>query len=276
MKTLRHKINDLKEEEATTALAVITDDNEQMPNLEFGMILGASGVLNAMAESAMVKAIKALTIVKETKSYRQLNYQTFEEFLDKSPHAPMNYAKFNRLENQMQLEGETAFETLNALGVPMSKRKLLTPGIVEVKDGEIIIGNQSARFDDRVRITEIIKTLVEENTAASKKIEKGAADNLKLKKKLDDAMYAVTPNDSPVEQTFTALLGNLSKLALLVKDVPLVESEALYRKHFSFLSPAWSLLVSAYRMEDETTDLTTHPLHDSFTDDEIAELGDAM
>ena len=96
---------------------------------------------------------------------------------------------YDRL-SALEAEGDGTYNLLNNLGVPLSKRKLLTDGTVQVEGDMLVVGAERIPLHDRHRVVEAIRTLADETTRQAKKIEKGTEENKKLKRERDDLKKA--------------------------------------------------------------------------------------
>ncbi len=220
MKKLHEKIVALKNKEATQAFIAVEQRQAEDSLIELGMGIGAIRTLNAIVTAASSKAIHTLQIIRDNRLYEQVGFTRFDDFLDQSPHSPMNYAKFNRYEKTLEAEGEVAFDTLNAMGVPLSTRKLLSSGSVKVEADEIVVGEERARLDDPARITEIIRSLATKSAEQTRTIERGKADVLKLKKKVDQAKKSGSSFPSSFDQALLNLLGAFTLLLNEAEQLP--------------------------------------------------------
>lgn len=122
--------------------------------------------------------------ILEDKSYLDAGFKSFKELMD-SPDSPMSYKTFNDQWNLLKAEGAPAYDALNTAAIPFYKRKLLTDGTVKIEGDEIIAGDLRASLTDRKSVINIFQSLAAKTEAQSKKLEKGAVDLDKQKKKYE-------------------------------------------------------------------------------------------
>lgn len=290
MKTTRklhEKIAALKDQEATEAYTEVEVAQQQNALLELGMVLGASGALHALSQSSGAKLIKSLQFIRETKSYKEAGFDTFENFLNKYQYAPMNYAKFNRLEKQFLAEGEAAFDTLNALGIPLSQRKLLTGGTLQIEGDKLYIGQhdneQVVPLNDRTRVVEVIKALADKNSEQSRTIERGQSEVTKLKKKLDQARKAASAirrADTPThDQALMDVLIAMGRYAEECQKLSDEEVAEVRDKALNLISEQWQNIRIAHRFPDAppaTAPLNGHRRSSGLSDADLEDLQDVM
>ncbi len=250
------KLRRAREAENTAALDVISETQEQSVILELGMMLGAVGTMNALANSLSSKTMRILQAIRDSKEYRQLGFERFDDFLNQHPYSPMKYDKFNAREKVLVVEGDAAFDTLNALGVPLSTRKLLK-GSVTVEGDKIHIGQhddeQIVSLKDRDRVVETIKALAGKIEEQGRTIERHAAtikrgekDNKKLQKKLDEAQQPMSLGErTPFTDARTTTLVALGALIRQARALTVAERAQVRVETLTLLTEPWMNLHEA-------------------------------
>lgn len=152
------------------------------------VFLGGVGAVNNLSEKLSAQTIRALEAFGESKGYEGLGYKTFADFLNESPLSPLTKGKYYERLAALETEGDSAYDLLNNLGVPLSKRKLLSDGAVQLDGDVVVVGEERVPLTDRRRVVEAFKTLADEKARQAKKIEKGEKQNAKLKKERDEAL----------------------------------------------------------------------------------------
>lgn len=231
---------------------------------EFWMLMGAGNVLNALVDTASVKLLRALQAMRESKAYKQTGYQHFNKFLDHHPQSPMSYDKFHRLEKQLELEGEAAFETMNALGVPMKARALLK-GHVTVEGDRIIIGEEGQQqvvpVRDRERVIETVRSLAVKLDEQRRTIERhkdtirrGQKENEKLQRKLEAAQGRT--DVPPFTAARTTLLVAFDGFLRETRRLPMGERKRREAETYALLTPLWETLYDCFGYQTTPPPLT--------------------
>ncbi|HZT60978.1 MAG TPA: hypothetical protein VFA21_20405 [Pyrinomonadaceae bacterium] len=184
----------------------------------------------------------------------------------------MSKNQFYERLNAIDREGNHAFDALNALNIPFSIRKAL-PGSVEVEGDTLIIGEERVPINDRRRVIATVKALVEKNQQQATKIEKGEAQNKKLKQERDE--YKKRPSSSGAFDEYDTVLinalGALANLKSIAFNLP--DAERLRKRDYTFER------LAEMRLELEEALGVRAPANGGayqLSDDEIDELGDSM
>ncbi len=240
-------------ESATEIVATQRDAaTSQQCFVQLWQTIGGIKLADALANSLNVQLLRALEGVKEQKLYRDAGYSTFDEFLDTDPNSPMRYEKYRERINLLNAEGDATFDFLNSLAVPLSARKLLTEGVVTVDGDTITVGLESARIDDRARITEIIRTLASKTAEQTRTIERGKKEHDNLKRKLDEAKRTAAPLDSqahPFGQALLATIGAYARLVTEARALSEEESDGMRGKAMELLAAQRRELEEAFRFD---------------------------
>ena len=186
MKKKTQALELVKEEVARGAVAGASAAHEEVKRSEALMYLGGIGAIKSLTDKLSAQAVRALEAFGESKAYELLGFKTFADFLNESPYSPLTKNQYYDRLNALEAEGDAAYDLLNNLGVPISKRKLLTDGAVQLEGDTLVIGEERVPLNNRRRVVEAIRTLAEETARQAKKIEKGQEQNKKLKQERDE------------------------------------------------------------------------------------------
>lgn len=221
------------------ALAIvekISDAHREASAAELWMIVGGIRLANSIANSLSSQAMGAVEQIKEKKLYLAANCQTFEDFLDHHPSAPMKYDAYRRRAKLLESEGTVVFDLLNSLSVSLKTRDLIA-GEVEVVGNEIRIGDTRTPLSDNTRIAELISGL-------HKKTQEQQRTNDRLKKKLQtgqkdyDALkrrQAINASETDSGQSLLTLAGALTRHAEALASASDAERAALKEPTFDVL-----------------------------------------
>lgn len=255
-------------EQAATSTAEVSKD-------EALMFLGGIGAINSLTDKLAAQTIRALEAFGESKAYENFGYSTFAEFLDDSPHSPMTKHQYYDRRNALAVEGDSTYNLLNSMGVPLSKRKLLTDGTVHLDGDTLVVGEERIPLTDRRRVVEAIKTLAEEGARKEKKIAKGEEQNKKLKRERDDLKKSGATSGA-LSDYDTALINLLGAFSVLVNlGFELTDDVRLEKRGYTFEQ------LAALRLQLEEA-LGVHGPNVSaedraaLSDSEVAEVGDLM
>ena len=213
----------VKEDITRKAVEDAAAGSSEVKQAEALMYLGGIGAIRSLTDKLAAQTVRALEAFGESKAYEMLGYTTFVDFLNQSPYSPMTKSQYYDRLGALAAEGDAAYDLLNNLGVPLSKRKLLSDGAVQLDGDTLVVGGERVPLNDRGRVVEAIKTLAETNQQQARKIEKGTEQNKKLKQERDDlkkrggAAGALDEYDATLVQLL-GLYANLVSLAFELKD----------------------------------------------------------
>lgn len=185
------------------------------------LIVGGVKAATSIAQAIQSETIRAVQRVRDQKLFIPLGFQRFDDFLDKSPDAPFNHNKFKQMENALKAEGDELFDFLNSIEAPLSKRKLLGKGDVQIENKEMVarVGNEEIRvpLTNTHRILTVMSRVVEQRNEQARTIERGKKQIDSYKKKLAEANNR--PGNGPHESSFFgALLAVCGAFALLATE----------------------------------------------------------
>lgn len=225
-KNLHTRLVEVKTGEAILVTETANRIDEQQSSFETGMILGATTAMHSLSNNLSVQVIRALQHIRDEKRFEEAGFKRFDDFLDRHPHSPMTYRQFHHREKALESEGAPLFDYLNGIRVPLSARKLLTEGAVQIEGDQIIIGETRVPANDPELVAEVIRTLAEENqrqtkklAAQKEKLDKGVEENKKRRKEADEATRgAYMP--APVDQALFNLIGMFTSLITELEALP--------------------------------------------------------
>lgn len=173
-------------------------------------VIGAIKLANKMVDALGAQTIRALETFQANEMYQAYGYETFADFLDKCPNAPMTRNQYYERKKLLDAEGDAEFDVLNSLKIPARTRKLLKAGDVALDGDQLIVGDKSAPLSDAKAVRKIIAQAVEQFERLETKSDKNEKEIEKLKKRLDEAREQAA-NAAPV----AADLGDDADLAKL-------------------------------------------------------------
>jgi hypothetical protein len=202
--------------------------------LTAGEMFGAVRFADALSRNLAAQTIRGLEAIQKNEGYKSYGFETFDEFLDNCPIPDMSKSKYYERRKVLELEGDEVFSVLSAFKVPISTRKLIGEGQIQIDGDQLIIGDQRADLTDMPTVKDLIKELANENRTLNEKGEKKDKEIDSLKEKLNTgaaeyeelrrAMDA--QNDgTPYERALSKAISALINLALEAKKLPLVESQ---------------------------------------------------
>jgi len=218
------------------ALEVVTDPEseaisataDRVALIEAAELFGATKLANEFTKRIGAQTMRMLQAVRDRKVWREYGYKSFDDFLDNHPHSPMTKHQFYEREKLLGIEGAEAFNALNAMRFPMSKRKLLAQGDVSLDGDQMQIGQQKFDITDQVAIFDALSTLALDRAEHLRTIERGKKELLKLKRRADDLEQRMShAGGIALDGTAhaRALVGALGEMALLNQEIAKIEDE---------------------------------------------------
>ncbi len=172
MKLLK-KPFDERTELAETAIELTESQQAQVAKQEAAYAFGGIQALMTAGRFLTASAIRAIDAMKEQNIHIQCGYSRFDLFLDKSPLSPMGSDKYYRQKQLLQAEGENTFDALNRLGIPLSTRRQLGSGTIEVDGNDVLIGNERIPITDAERIKQMLKDQADANVRLTRDLDEG-------------------------------------------------------------------------------------------------------
>lgn len=236
--------------------------------------LGGIGAISNLADKLSAQAIRALEVFEQSKGYKALGFKTFKDFLNESRYSPVSKSQYYDRLDALTQEGDAAYDLLNSLNVPLSRRKKLPPGAVTVEDDTLVIGELRIPLEDRRRIVETVKSLAETNQQQARKIEKGTEQNKKLKQERDELKKGKAASGAldEYDSTLVQLLGLYANLTSLAFEMP--DALRLKKRDYTFarLADQRLQLEEALGVHAPSNGHGEYPLGDA----EVGELADSM
>ena len=150
------KLEAVKDKVTKTAVEQAAAATTSVKNDEALMYLGGIGAIKSLADKLSSQTVRALEAFGESKGYEALGFATFADFLNESPYSPMKKSVYYERLSALEAEGDGTYNLLNNLGVPLSKRKLLTDGTVQVEGDMLVVGAERIPLHDRRRVVEAV------------------------------------------------------------------------------------------------------------------------
>ncbi len=269
-RTLKEKLVAVHEAHVEEEIAVQVEQRNALHHDSLLMILGGIRAVHSVVNALSAQSIRALQRIRDEKLYQSEDFKRFDDFLDRSPHSPMSYRKFNRLENALFTEGDELFDYLNAINAPMSRRRLLGKGTVALEGEEIVLrsDNDEQRFSvsDRATLLTTLSKLADQTSEQRRTIERGQKEITRLQKQADESHTANRPA-ARLPAAYTALafetLATMSRLAAATKQLPLTEKLDARESALAPLVEHWDEINRAFGFDLEPpagrfTELTAH------------------
>lgn len=201
-------------------------------------LFGATRLANELANRFAAQTMRMLQVIRDEKAWREYGFQSFDDMLDNHPNSPLTKHQFYEREKALGLEGDAAFNALNAVRAPISKRKLLKAGDVIVDGDFMTIGEQRFDIKDEDSIILAISALAMDRDKDKRTIERGKKE-LETKKRRIDELEEKMSHAGGINLDGTAharaLVGALGELALLNQEIAKIEDPEA-RKHFGDLA----------------------------------------
>jgi hypothetical protein len=237
----------MKDDHATEVHQALLTEHEIDGVELLSWTLGAASAFSHQATNATTNLVRGLARVRDEKLYLAKSYKSFEQMLNEDPRSPMNYKRFNRIENQFKEEGAEAFETFNRLGIPDTVRKLLAESNLGeiVVDGEVLkIGEQEIGTADsrvaRQAIVALASQLRDEQTRAEKassKVEKLEGELTAGREQFEELQRSLESEAHPVDRTLMRVVGHCHGLRQEIEDLSPEERKA---RGESILDQLWN------------------------------------
>jgi hypothetical protein len=221
--------------------------NEQTDQAHFlGLLQGARELARGLDKLVSAQVVNALDQFQKEERYKLFGHLTFVEFLNQSAYSPMKKDEYYDRKALLEKEGESTYDALNALNLPVYRRKALPPGAVRVEGEFVVLGGEDG--EERIPITEgkrlkqVLKALTDANvakeealTAAQKKLERSEkakadaeAEVEELHTRLNEAGDPLTQGIEPsglvlgiaqLEQGFRTLEGHVKDTKPSQKEI---------------------------------------------------------
>lgn len=288
MKALEKKIREVEEQHAEESLNNHLEKHDKEKYDSALILLGGLRAVDRLVQNVSSQVISALIIFQDEKMHERLGFKRFADFLNESELSLMTKNEFYKRKDIFESEGAVRYDLFNDAKIPLSTRKRLIKGEVEIsiEDDEIIVGESRAPLSDFSAIKAIIsdfavenQNLLETKKKNLEKIERGEKEIENLQKKYDDAKNR--PGEASSVELFIRVKTSIEVLTEFAKQQTLVEKEGDGEFYLSEIFAAFSGLQAAYGRNDlhfgtapkkkgnEFEEVTT-----SLSDEELASLMD--
>lgn len=182
------------------------------------LVLGGIRAMDRLNKVIDGEVMRTMILFQDNKLFEPFGFTRMADFLEGSPLSPMTKNQFYDRKELFEKEGEHVFDLLNSAKIPLSVRKRLGAGNVQI-DGDKVIVKDDAH---EIAIDLNNQTgLVEALTALADKLNKGQNDYKKLKERLvnigenpdTDTKPKPATGLSTLEQIHTVAIGGLAALA---------------------------------------------------------------
>lgn len=267
----------------------LINNQEEKARIRASEMFGALRAMDSLRKSLSSQVIRGLKQFQEEKGHEAYGFARFDDFLDGYEHSPMSKHQFYDHVKQLDREGDELYDTLNALKIPMSARKLLTDGSLQVDGDEIIIGGVRASLEDRAFIKQTIKTIAQETAKQSqklekleKKVQKGQEENDALKQEIDRLKQGSPLDDASTHPHAVAFMQLTVAFKVLAEEAEALteeEKQQLAPRTFETIAAQMDKLSVAYNRTSggKQTRKKKNELPDvlpSISDEQLAELMD--
>lgn len=178
--------------------------NEQNDVVFFlGKLQGAKQVTQGLMRLISAQVVGALEQLQQEEKYKLFGHETFVDFLNNSPYSPMKKDEYYDRKALLEKEGETTYDALNSLNLPVYRRKALPPGTVRI-EGEFVVVAWEEGEEERIPITEskrvkqVVKALTDANVAKEEALTA-------TQKRLERMEKAKSDAEAEIEELHTKL-----------------------------------------------------------------------
>jgi hypothetical protein len=212
------------------------------------LFLGGMRAADRIAAALSAQVMANLIAFEREKMHEACGYTRFAEFLDRSPYSPMTRHQFYKRREIFEREGETVFDLMNDLGLPLARRKMLGRGTVRIEGETLVVldGEEETSIDitDRARILETLSALADANAEKARRLERGQEDYERLKRRMDEERPVSNEARDELERVTLTATAMLSALAALLNEAP-------EERRTHFLNTNLNLLALQYRRVNE-------------------------
>lgn len=270
------KLAVIKNRGAEVAHQELGQSQQRTQMIESGMRLGAAGAFLVVSRKLTAEFFHMVEQFAETKGHEALGYSRIDDFLDESPYSPMSSNQYYDRKGLLEREGDSTFDVLNGLKVPVSARKSLPEGVVKIEGDVIAIADERIQMTDRERVKEVIRELAKRNSQQSTKLNKGQQDFEKLQKELTQLKAnpaLLSLSSTPHNQALTLAVAALGGLAIEAEKLPAEQAAQIRDEAMRLLSAQWANLQYAYGFEERPAG----KVNSSFlSEQELGELEEEM
>ena len=238
MDKLQKRIREVEEEHAGELLDSRLAIHQDQQRANALLLLGRIQATDRISAALHSEVLRALEQVEETKAYKALGYDRFVDYLGDASMSPITKSQFYEGKKVIDKEGDVVFNALNCLGIPLSKRKSLGKGNIQIEGDQVIIkdGDEETfiQISDRSQLIEMLTVLADRKVIDTEvvelkdkkiedlqsKIKTGAAEYDELRRSIDAA-----GNGTPYEQALMKAIGAMIGLAIEANKLPLAVTQ---------------------------------------------------
>lgn len=191
-------------------------------------LLGAIRATQSLGSSITAQSFRALIQFRDAKGHEALGFDRFDDFLNEFPTSPMSKSQFYERLHAIEREGDTLFDLLNTLRVPLATRKQIREGEIRVEGELLLLGSNDKQVEiplaDSRAVAGVIRDLAETTASQAvkiakqqEKIKKGSEELKNQKKRFDQQSSYQQP---PYEQALFNLIGAFTVLYKELEELP--------------------------------------------------------
>lgn len=251
MADLKDKLDQVKDEHAVELVdARDAAHNERQHNealFLLGRIKQNEQIAVAISTNLTAQTIRALELFQEDGMYRQLGYQTFVDFLEKSEYSPMSKRQYYERRELMNAHGDEIYDLLTSVGISVRAQKMLGAGDLRIEGDRLMIGEDEIDIGSTSLVKQAIQELVEERRDLQAAAEKLETKNSKLETRLNagQAEYEELQRNldrllsgSPFDRVFAHAVNAMAQVPEVVGEL---DDKVKAAKRDDCLSLLWQL-----------------------------------
>lgn len=289
----KNGLEKIKNEAAEYAVAEVVSINTQNDRDKALMMIGALKMTHALSQHLAHEHIKGIAMIRDEKIYESLGYSRFDDCLNtlsENNQIDLTYRQFNERELLLKEHGSDVYNLLDSLKMPMSRRKLLGAGHIQLdgetvfvsttKDGEEIV--EEIQLNDRTRLLSTLSALADQNyvlnSKTSKLSTKSEKDDAKIKQLQKDLEIAKkSPGHISIEglhfETFMRITSSIDSYAEIIAANPI--EAATINLYLDAIHAAFNRLVKAAKLSPEKYCVSKNDVKISEFADVTAALNDS-
>lgn len=199
----------VKTDRQIEAMALTNEQNDVAFFL--GKLQGAQQVSQGLMRLISAQVVNSLEQLQQEEKYKLFGHDTFVDFLNNSPYSPMKKDEYYDRKGLLEKEGESTYDALNSLNLPVYRRKALPPGAVRI-DGEFVVlggedGEERIPITESKRLKQVLKALTDANvakdealTAANKKLERAQKAKADAEEEIENLQTQLNEANDPLTQ----------------------------------------------------------------------------
>lgn len=256
---LEMAIEKVKDEHAENAFNEIVEASSEARKNSALVLIGAIGAFGSIAQFTTVAAIRGLEKLQEEKLYRELGFQTFDQFLNESEYSPITKNQFYDQRQILNREGDAVYELFNKLKLPLSKRKYLNSGSVQIEGDVLYIqtgeGDEAKEIEvsveDRSMLLQVLSTIADQSNRQKTKTALLQEKIEGLEKELTSGGSAKQRNLDEISQLAQSAAGTLARLALALEETDEERRSAFYNSQLPAIAGSYQRVNDALADDDE-------------------------